>query len=194
MAEIGTIYGVDDSQESNWSCRNERDDHDDLNIPFDDDQEDDEDEKYDQGDGEESPDLLDIPVMSRAWTGIEETMRANMQDDGGYQLVTFGLGVEELGRRDLTVQSLDPHVLRSALYATWEDCVPQFATLEIHLVMPQPLVELQIEKAVILIVEIFVDDDYQEQRPCSRSLAMSVMCYWPNRFPRLLDLLHISGT
>ena len=123
-------------------------------------------EGYEQGESEEeSPDLLDIPVMSRVWPEVEETMRANCNDEGGYPLVTFGLGVVSLGRRDLEVRSLDPHVLRSALFELWEDCVPQHATLEIHFVHPQPLAELQIEKATILIVEVFEDDTYDELRP-----------------------------
>lgn len=129
-------------------------------------------EGSEQGESEEeSPDLLDIPVMSRVWPDVEETMRANCNDEGGYPLVTFGLDVEPLGRRDLEVRSMDPHVLRSALYEVWEDCVPQHATLEIHFVHPQPLAELQIEKATILIVEVFEDDTYDELRP-----VLSIAC------------------
>ena len=65
-----------------WSCRNEREDHDDqLPIPGDDEGEE---EEGDVEQDEESPDLLDIPVMSRAWIEIEDAIRANSQGETGY--------------------------------------------------------------------------------------------------------------
>lgn len=159
------------SHPESCSCKNERDDQDDvLWAPGDEDDEEDTGDN-EQEEGEESPNLLDIPCMSRAWHEIEDAMRDNIQDDGGYRLVTFGLSDEELGRRDLTVRSLEPHVLRTALYQTWEDKVPQFGTVEIHFVRPQPIAELQLQKAIILIAEIFVDDEHQEQKP-----VLTIVC------------------
>ena len=153
----------------NWSCKNERENQDDqLPIPGE------AEEEEDEGDfeqDEESPELLDIPVMSRAWNEIEDTIRANSQGETGYPLVTFGLGAEALGRRDITVRSLEPHALRSALYSLWEDCVPQFATIEVHLVMPQPLAELKLDKATVWIMEVFEDDEMQDRKP-----VLSIVC------------------
>ena len=152
-----------------WSCRNEREDQNDqLPIPGDDEGEE---EEGDYEQDVESPSLLDIPVMSRAWTEIEDSIRANSQGETGYPLVTFGLREEALGRRDITVRSLEPHALRGALYTLWEDCVPQFATIEVHLVMPQPLAELQLDKATVLLIEIFEDDEMQERKP-----VLSIVC------------------
>ena len=172
--EWNDIVGLSNcaTNNSNTSFRNEREeDGGQALVPANVDEGDGQ-EGYEQGESEEeSPDLLDIPVMSRVWHDVEETMRANCNDEGGYPLVTFGLGDESLGRRDLEVRSLDPHVLRNALYEVWEDCVPQHATLEIHFVHPQPLSELQIEKGTILIVEVFEDDTYDELRP-----VLSIAC------------------
>ena len=69
------------------------------------------------------------------------------------------------------MRSLEPHALRSALYTLWEDCVPQFATIEVHLVMPQPLAELQLDKATVLLIEGFEDDEMQERKP-----VLSIVC------------------
>ena len=101
-------------------------------------------------DEEESPTLLDIPIFSRTWEDIENTMVENQDEQGQYPVVTFGIATEPLGRRDVLVTSLDPYVLRSELYEAWQDKVPHFGTIEAHFVLPQPKTELKITKATVL--------------------------------------------
>ena len=92
-------------------------------------------------------------------------MILNQNPDGDYPIVTFGLSGEPLGRRDLVVRSIEPHLLRNALFETWQDQVPHLGSIEVHFVFPQPLVELHLDKTVVLIIEIIDSDTEGDQKP-----------------------------
>ena len=82
------------------------------------------------------------------------TAGAAISDLEPMKVITYGIRGRSLGRRDTWVTSADLPRLRHAIWELWEDSIPQFAACWAFAVRPQPLQELQVSKAWILIVEI----------------------------------------
>ena len=70
------------------------------------------------------------------------------------RVITYGVRGHSLGRRDTWVTTATLPHLRQAVWNLWEDAIPQFAACFAFAVTPQPLRELQVTKAWILVVEI----------------------------------------
>ena len=73
-------------------------------------------------------------------------------EDSTFTVVTFGLGLVSLGRRDAAVRSVDVDVMLAAIADLWSDHA-QYAPLRAILVRPQP--QLQIDRGyIVFIVEV----------------------------------------
>ena len=73
-------------------------------------------------------------------------------EDQTFTVVTFGLGLVSLGRRDAAVQSDDIEVMLGAIADLWEDHA-QLAPLRVILIRPQPVLDLG-RRYVAFIVEV----------------------------------------
>lgn len=87
------------------------------------------------------------------------TAGAAISDLEPMKVITYGIRGRSLGRRDTWVTSAELPRLRHAIWELWEDSIPQFAACWAFAVRPQPLQELQVTKAWILIVEIAPGED-----------------------------------
>ena len=85
---------------------------------------------------------------------LDSTQGTIISDLEPLRVITYGIRGHSLGRRDtwVTMATL-PHV-RQAIWHLWEDAIPQFAACFAFAVTPQPLRELQVTKAWIVLVEI----------------------------------------
>lgn len=88
------------------------------------------------------------------------------------KVITYGIRGVSLGRRDtwVTVAEL-PH-LKRVLWDLWQDAVPQHAACWAFAVRPQPLLELQVARAWILLVEI----DPGEATPPGYCATLTLTC------------------
>ena len=69
-------------------------------------------------------------------------------------VVTFGLSYASLGRRDFDLDFLQIMALRVRIWEVWQDAVPQWEDIRVHMVRPQPWSQLGAPNALIVVVEI----------------------------------------
>ena len=82
-----------------------------------------------------------------------ETIRTR-NADAVITAVTYGLGIADLGRRDVTMAAGDLRHLRESVYRRWQDHA-QHGRMELLLVTPQPLVDLvEVVDTIVLMVVI----------------------------------------
>ena len=82
------------------------------------------------------------------------TMGSTVSDLEPMQVITFGVRGQALGRRDTWVTVAELPALRRVVWELWQDEVPQFSACWAFAVRPQPLKELGVAKAWVLLVEI----------------------------------------
>ena len=103
---------------------------------------------------EDDPTVNDYVAMPR-WHETRHLVEGlEVSEDNPLVLISFGLRDISLGRRDGRLTSVDPAHLQSVLWGLWQDMVPQFDDCRAFFVTPQPLVELGIGRAIVMIVEI----------------------------------------
>ena len=111
-------------------------------------------------DTEEAPqdmdDAEDDPyVILHGFEVLEtSTLGSSASDLEPMQVITFGIRGQALGRRDTWVTVAELPALRRAVWELWQDEVPQFSACWAFAVRPQPLKELGVAKAWVLLVEI----------------------------------------
>ena len=95
-----------------------------------------------------------IGIVEAQWEEIVECHSQTLDavEDDTFQVVTFGLGLVSLGRRDATIQSRDIEVMLGVIADLWADHA-QFAPLRVILVRPQPQI-LTRRNNIVFIVEI----------------------------------------
>ena len=82
---------------------------------------------------------------------IMEDLPQDQRNDR-WAVVTFGIGLLDLGRRDTTFHPWRMHELLDAIYVLWEDHA-QYGDLTVFNVHPQPM-DLAGEKSIVVIVEV----------------------------------------
>ena len=87
---------------------------------------------------------------------IRYTLQETCQDALVWTAVTFGLGVVDLGRRDVRFDPRSQHSLLSSVAEAWRDHA-QRGDLRLYKVIPQPLVE--VPRSIVLIVEVIYGPD-----------------------------------
>ena len=81
-------------------------------------------------------------------TGMQPT------DDNPIPLISFGIRGVSLGRRNGNLQNDDPAHVAQVLWELWQDEIPQFDLCKAFFVTPQPLQELGVTRAIVMLVEI----------------------------------------
>ena len=106
--------------------------------------------------------------------GVLETSTAGLtvSPDEPLRVITYGIHGVSLGRRDTWVTTAELPHLKQRLWELWEDAVPQFATCWAFAVRPQPLIELQVARAWVILVEI----DPSTATPPGFCAALLLMC------------------
>lgn len=104
--------------------------------------------------GEEESDEEDPYVILHGFEQLRVgTLGIAVSDLEPLQVITYGIRGRSLGRRDTWVTNADLPSLRLAIWDLWENEVPQFGVCWAFVVRPQPLLELQVTRAWILLVE-----------------------------------------
>ena len=98
-----------------------------------------------------------------------ETIR-HWNEQSSILLVTFGVGVVELGRRDVLTFAQDARAMMHELHQLWQD-VGQFGDIEVHMVQPQP--DLQIARSHMIFV---VSIRYPNVHPATRAALVVQSC------------------
>ena len=97
----------------------------------------------------------DIPVVFPNANEILPVLQTlDPRQDSALKVISFGLRHTSLGRRDRDIAAQDLVGLRSMLWQLWEDQAQQFEDLVAFMVHPQPLAELDEERALVLLVQI----------------------------------------
>ena len=103
------------------------------------------------------------------------------------RVITYGLRGQSLGRRDTWVTTRELSDLKRAVWQLWEDQVPQFASCFAYAVTPQPLRELGVTHAWILVVEINPGEDSPPGTCATLALTYSMTVgMMGNPHPRLV--------
>ena len=105
-------------------------------------------------------------VLEASTTGM------TISPDAPLRVITYGIHGVSLGRRDTWVTTAELHHLKQRLWELWEDVVPQFAPCWAFAVRPQPLIELQVTRAWVILVEI----DPSTATPPGFCAALLLMC------------------
>lgn len=97
----------------------------------------------------------DIPVVFPNANEILPVLQTlDPRQDSALKVISFGLRHTSLGRRDRDIAAQDLVGLRSMLWQLWEDQAQQFEDLVAFMAHPQPLAELDEERALVLLVQI----------------------------------------
>ena len=114
---------------------------------------------------EQNMDLVDEPniVFAHHHLGhIQDHIAVIMEDlpqdqrSDRWAVVTFGIGLIDLGRRDTTFYPWRAHELLDAIYVLWEDHA-QYGDLTVFNVHPQPM-DIAGEKSIVVIVEVHMPE------------------------------------
>ena len=94
------------------------------------------------------------------------------QQDELWTVVTFGLGLVDLGRRDTTFHPRDIDGLMRRVLELWEDHA-QYGDLSLYFVSPQPM-DIAGEKSIVLIVQVNLQDAHDPAARCVLVLERAV--------------------
>ena len=108
----------------------------------------------------------EVLLSESQWQDLVDMHRqvVGEQQHPEFRVVTHGLGLVSLGRREATVSSADIHVMMAAVADLWSDQA-QFAPLKIILVQPQPSNMPQVA-SLVFIVEVQYLGNNDPNRPC----------------------------
>ena len=94
------------------------------------------------------------------------------QQDDIWTVVTFGLGLVDLGRRDTTAHPRDMDGLMRNVLELWEDHA-QYGDLSLYCVSPQPM-DIAGEKSIVLIVKVEMQEQLEPGARCVLVLERAV--------------------
>jgi len=94
------------------------------------------------------------------------------QQDDIWTVVTFGLGLVDLGRRDTTAHPRDMDGLMRNVLELWEDHA-QYGDLSLYCVSPQPM-DIAGEKSIVLIVKVEMQEPQEPSARCVLVLERAV--------------------
>ena len=94
------------------------------------------------------------------------------QQDDIWTVVTFGLGLVDLGRRDTTAHPRDMDGLMRNVLELWEDHA-QYGDLSLYCVSPQPM-DIAGEKSIVLIVKVEMQEPQEPGARCVLVLERAV--------------------
>ena len=106
----------------------------------------------------------EIFVMHTQWHDLVQVFDAVRQEAGDtpFRVITFGLGLVDLGRRDVRVRGESIQTMLTAIADAWNDHA-QFAPLQVILVNPQPQLD-EMGPYVVFIVEVMYMEAQDPQR------------------------------
>ncbi len=87
------------------------------------------------------------------------------------RVITFGYRATYLRRQDGSVRRETPEALGALIWELWEPYVGQWESIMVYCVHPQPLAELQEQRALVVIVEIT-----QDNPPPNAKLLLAIGC------------------
>ena len=120
-------------------------------------------EESSASEGEEF-DQTDFHVSFFDWEAFVQQVGSPSVPSHGISVITYGLKRIDLGRRDVSVWSLDSQHLRQKLWSIWKDSVGPLEHLVVHHVWPQPGPTLNDPDAIVFLIEIVTD--HHELQAC----------------------------
>ena len=115
---------------------------------------------------EDDPDMHDIGVVTQHWNVLQHIFHtlATQNRNDPFLLVTFGLGLVDLGRREALCYGRNFDQIMTRIRDLWADHA-QFADLQVVLVQPAP--DLGITRPhIVLIVEVMYMQAHDPARGC----------------------------
>ena len=105
-------------------------------------------------------------LLEHQWQALVDIHQSIVggEEQPNIRVVTYGLGLISLGRREATVRSQDVHVVLAAVADLWSDHA-QIAPLQIILVQPQPA-QASVQGQIVFIVEVQHLENQDRHRPC----------------------------
>ena len=115
-------------------------------------------------DGEDHNMTDDIHVLTHQWGELLGAFRNAVEAAGErpFLIVTFGLGLIDLGRRDTSCREREFDRILDHIRALWADHA-QFAELQVVLVKPQPNLQIAQPHVVVIVEVLYVEVDHPDR-------------------------------